>query len=161
MSVVITRATATDWREVRQLRLAALLDSPYAFASTHDREARFDDAEWQQRVGGGVWFLAWEGAEPVGMVAGVADRETGGPHLVAMWVDPRIRGCGVGWALVEAVKEWAAASQAATLILWVADGNDSARQLYERCGFADTGRRQPLPSDPTVSETLLACALSR
>jgi GNAT superfamily N-acetyltransferase len=92
-------------------------------------------------------------------VAGVPDRETGGPHLVSMWVDPRARGRGVGLALVEAVKDWAVEAAADQLILWVADGNDSARRLYERCGFLDTGRRQPLPSDPSVGESLLACPL--
>jgi GNAT superfamily N-acetyltransferase len=157
--VLVERAAVCDWREIRRARLSALTDAPAAFASTFDREADLDADSWQQRVASGVWFIAREAGEPVGLVAGVSDRETGGPHLVAMWVDPRVRGRGVGLALVEAVKDWAVEAAADQLILWVADGNDSARRLYERCGFLDTGRRQPLPSDPNVGESLLACPL--
>jgi GNAT superfamily N-acetyltransferase len=157
--VLVERADVCDWREIRRARLSALTDAPTAFASRFDREADLDADSWQQRVASAVWFIAREAGEPVGLVAGVSDRETGGPHLVAMWVDPRVRGRGVGLALVEAVKDWAVEAAADQLILWVADGNDSARRLYERCGFLDTGRRQPLPSDPNVGESLLACPL--
>jgi GNAT superfamily N-acetyltransferase len=157
--VLVQRAAVADWPEIRRTRLSALTESPAAFASTLDREADLNADSWQQRVASGTWFVAREAGEPVGLVAGVADRETGGPHLVAMWVDPRVRGRGVGMALVEAVKDWAEAAAAEQLILWVADGNDRARRLYERCGFLDTGRRQPLPSDPSVGESLLACPL--
>lgn len=159
MAVAVEPVTVADWREIRRARLSALADAPHAFASTLEREADLDADSWQQRVASGAWFIAREAGEPVGLVAGVTDRETGGPHLVAMWVDPSVRGRGVGQALVEAVRDWAAASAADRLILWVADGNDSARRLYERCGFVDTGRRQPLPSDPSVGESLLACPL--
>jgi GNAT superfamily N-acetyltransferase len=161
--VTIARLPASDWRSVRDIRLQALRDAPLAFASSYDREADDDEAAWRQRVETAAWFVAREPAEhaePVGLVAGIADRETGGPHLISMWVDPRVRGRGVGLALVDAIKEWAAAD-AEQLILWVADGNAGARQLYERCGFRDTGRRQPLPSDPTIGESLMACPLHR
>jgi GNAT superfamily N-acetyltransferase len=161
--VTAARVAASQWRIVRDLRLRALRDAPLAFASTYAREADVDDAAWRERIDAAAWFIAREAApstEPVGLVAGIADRETGGPHLVSMWVDPGARGRGVGLALIDAVKEWAAAD-AEQLILWVADGNDDARRLYERCGFRDTGRRQPLPSDPTIGESLLSCPLHR
>jgi GNAT superfamily N-acetyltransferase len=164
VSVTITRVAASDWRMVRDIRLQALRDAPLAFASSYAREAEYDDATWQQWFETAAWFVAYdvehhEHAEPVGLVAGIADRETGGPHLVSMWVDPRVRGRGVGQALVDAVKDWAAA-RAEQLILWVADGNDGARRLYERCGFRDTGRRQPLPSDLSIGESMMSCPLT-
>jgi GNAT superfamily N-acetyltransferase len=162
VSVTVARVSASDWRIVRDIRLQALRDAPSAFASSFAREAEDDDAAWVQRVETAAWFVAREETdqwEAVGLVAGIIDRETGGPHLVSMWVDPRVRGRGVGLALVDAVKEWAA-SGADQLILWVADGNGSARRLYERCGFRDTGRRQPLPSDPSVGESLMSCPLT-
>jgi GNAT superfamily N-acetyltransferase len=155
---------------VRDIRLQALLDAPAAFASSHAREVGETDEAWQRRVESGAWFVARESDEtvgaPVGLVAGIADRETGGPHLVSMWVDPQARGRGVGLALVDAVKAWATGEftsddgPAERLILWVADGNLGARRLYQRCGFVDTGRRQPLPSDPTVGESLMSCPLA-
>jgi ribosomal protein S18 acetylase RimI-like enzyme len=42
--------------------------------------------------------------------------------------------------------------QACAVTLWIADGNARARRLYERLGFVSTGRRQSLPSDPSVGE---------
>ena len=40
--------------------------------------------------------------------------------------------------------------------LWVTETNDPARALYERCGFAATGERQPLPSHPQHAEIAMA-----
>ena len=65
-----------------------------------------------------------------------------------MYVRPRGRGRGVGEALVAAVIGWAADRRATSVHLWVTETNAPARALYQRCGFALTGERQPLPSDP-------------
>jgi ribosomal protein S18 acetylase RimI-like enzyme len=58
-------------------------------------------------------------------------------------------------ALVEAVCAQARRDGAVAVRLWVVDGNPRARRLYERLGFAATGRRQPLPSAPEVGEELM------
>ena len=92
----------------------------------------------------------------MGVAAGVA--EDGLPderHLVAMWVETGQRGTTVGAKLVEAVCQWALSEGAGALTLWVADGNERARQFYERLGFRPTGERQPLPSAPEVGEERL------
>ena len=36
------------------------------------------------------------------------------------------------------------------LELWVTEGNGAAIRLYLRSGFADTGRRNALPSNPAL-----------
>ena len=41
---------------------------------------------------------------------------------------------------------------ASTVHLWVTETNSRARLLYERCGFTVTAERQPLPSNPALSE---------
>jgi GNAT superfamily N-acetyltransferase len=69
-----------------------------------------------------------------------------------MWVRPSARGLGVGKALVEAAAAWAKARGFAALFLWVTEPNTSARRLYDQCGFTPTGERQPLPSDPALTE---------
>jgi ribosomal protein S18 acetylase RimI-like enzyme len=47
------------------------------------------------------------------------------------------------------------------VVLWVADHNRAAWTLYEQIGFRPTGERQPLPSNPTLTESLLRPPLER
>jgi GNAT superfamily N-acetyltransferase len=89
---------------------------------------------------------------PVALAGGFwEDTEPDIAELVSMWVSPPARGKGYGSALIAAVNEWAVAG-GWTLALWVTDGNQPARTLYEAEGFVATGERQPLPSDPERDE---------
>ena len=150
----IREAGAGDWQAMRDVRLAALRDAPQAFASSYEREAAFTEADWQRRIARGGSFLAYApelGTAPAG-IAGGFEAGPGTIELVSMWVRPRARGHGIGQALVEAVAGWARARGASRLHLWVTENNRHARLLYERCGFRPTAERQPLPSDPGVTE---------
>jgi GNAT superfamily N-acetyltransferase len=143
-----------DWLIMRDVRLAALRDAPYAFSSTYERETGFAEAEWRRRADGRNNFLAYLpelGATPAGIAAGI-EEEPGAFELVSMWVRPEARGRMVGPALITAVIDWARARGAAALHLWVTESNKPARRLYERSGFTPTGERQPLPSDPELAE---------
>jgi ribosomal protein S18 acetylase RimI-like enzyme len=142
-----------DWRRVRQVRLAALREAPYAFGSTYERERTFGEAKWRARIAFGAKYLAWVGGRVAGHAGGVpSDGDPRAVDLVSMWVRPAGRGLGVGEALVATVAAWARAQAAARLDLWVTDTNGPARRLYERCGFTPTGERRPLPSDPSLFE---------
>ena len=156
-------AQPADWRVARDIRLRALADSPSAFGSTLARETLFDDAEWQERVSPGTWFLAWSGTaesstastgtEAVGMAAIITqDCLPDERHLVGMWVAPERRGSAVATELVEAVCRAARVAGAAGVVLWVADDNARAKRFYRRVGFVETGERQQLPSNPLVGE---------
>ena len=159
----VRQARAADWQALRELRLRALADAPDAFASTLEEEAALPEEVWRQWAQGGpasVDFVASEGGADIGMAAifAVADAP-GRVHLVGMWVDPRHRRRGVARALVGEAVRWAQERQASEVILWVADHNSPARTLYERIGFRPTGERQPLPSNPALSESLLRLPL--
>ena len=155
----VRRVVRDEWAELRGVRLRALTDAPYAFASTHAREAAFDETEWRRRIDSGPWWLARADGVPVGLVAGYG-AEGDVRHLVAMWVDPAHRGSGAAAQLVQAVCRWAAEDGGRVVSLWVADGNDRARRFYERLGFTGTGQRQPLPSAPEVGEERLERVLA-
>jgi GNAT superfamily N-acetyltransferase len=148
---VIRRLSVADAALLRRLRLAALLDAPDSFASTHAREAGMTEDEWRARLTGErAWFVADEVA-----LAAAQPSWTGVPgrhDLISMWVHPDHRGRGLAVALVGAVVDLARAEGAAEVELWVVDGNDAAAHLYTKCGFAPTGRSQPLPSNPTLIE---------
>ena len=149
----IVQATTEDWERYREIRLRALADAPFAFGSTFEQERERPEALWRERLAnpGGATFLATDEGRSVGLVS-VFFEDVRRAHLVSMWVSPEARREGIGRTLVDLVIDWAARNDAATVELWVTETNRPARELYERCGFAFTGRRQPLPSDPTLDE---------
>ena len=149
MSITVRQATVNDWETVRDIRLAALQEAPYAFGSTYERERDFDEQTWRGRLSNpdGPTFLAFDRDTAVG-IDGV-HTEGGQRILVAMWVAPGARRVGVGEALTNAVCDWAKAQGDTRVYLGVAEDNGPARRLYERLGFRMTGESAPLHSDPT------------
>lgn len=156
--VLVREAVDDDWRALRDIRLAALQDAPYAFGSTYERAAALGEADWLARIARGGTFLAYlpevGASEPSGLAGGYPETP-GVVELVSMYVRPQARGRGVGEALVAAVIGWARARGAASVHLWVTETNKPARLLYERLGFTLTGERQPLPSDPGLAEVAM------
>jgi ribosomal protein S18 acetylase RimI-like enzyme len=143
--ISVRPAGPADWRTVRQVRLAALADSPEAFASTLELEHGIGDDEWHRRMETAAWFLAWQDADPVGLVAAVTRPAAGGGtewHILSMWASPRARGRGAADLLVRAVAGHVRAAGENRVTLWVADGNARARGFYRRLGFRATGARQ-------------------
>jgi ribosomal protein S18 acetylase RimI-like enzyme len=152
---VVREVSADEWEMLRDVRLAALSEAPYAFGSTYAWEAPFTEEQWRGRLSSrSVMFFAFAGElaarEPAGLAG--AYEEDGAADLVSMWVRPAARRRGVGEALVTAAAHWAKARGHDTLYLWVTESNAQARELYERCGFTPTGEGQPLPSDPSLAE---------
>lgn len=151
--VLVREVSPDEWETLREIRLAALKEAPYAFGSSHAREAPFTQEQWRGRLTSRAvtFFAELENvAAPVGL-AGVYE-EDGAADVVSMWVRPEARGEGVADALVNAAAAWAKAHGHDALYLWVTESNSYARKLYERCGFTPTGERQPLPSDPSLPE---------
>ena len=141
----VERLGGDQWADLRGLRLAALADAPEAFWATSAEESGFDESRWRMFVSGVAWFAVRRDADVVGAAGGV-QTEGGEAELIGMWVAPGVRGRGYGADLVSAVCDWARGVGAAAIDLWIVQGNDPARSLYERCGFRPTGERAPLPS---------------
>ena len=156
---VIKRVEGRDWAQLRRVRLAALAESPSAFASTLEREQQFDEDDWRGRANSGTTFLAVHMGVPVGIAVGINGDSVDERQLVAMWVDPDHRRAGVAAALVDTVRTWARADGATRLTLWVTRSNNGAASLYRRAGFTRTGESQPLPSNPSLTEDEMALDL--
>ena len=156
--VLVRETVADDWQALRDIRLEALRDAPTAFASTYERETLHNEAHWRDRIARGGTFLAFipevSATEPAGLIGGYQE-DPMTVELVSMYVRPRARGRGVGEALVAAVIDWAGQRNAERVRLWVTETNVPARALYERCGFALTGERQPVPSNPGLDEVAM------
>jgi ribosomal protein S18 acetylase RimI-like enzyme len=154
--VRLRRLEPTEVEPLRELRLRALRQNPEAFAETYE-EARDrplqDWASWAADESR-VIVVAIDGERWVGMVA-CRRLEPDSSWLTALWVDPAVRGKGLGARLIEAAAEWATEQGAAAVELSVTTNNPAAATLYTRAGFAETGRRRPLPGDPSRTEVFL------
>ncbi|MEM9466978.1 MAG: GNAT family N-acetyltransferase [Actinomycetota bacterium] len=151
MVIRVRRIRPDEGSLLKRIRLAALADTPSAFAKTFEEESTYPDAAWAERAAGwsdgaeGATFFAEVDGEVRGLVGGHRPDDA---ELVSMWVEPAARGTGVAEALVGAVVNWADGP----VELWVTHGNDRAIAFYRRMGFVETDEFQPLPSDPCKNE---------
>jgi predicted GNAT family acetyltransferase len=131
----VRRLGPDDWRVLREIRLAALADSPSAFGSTLRREQGFGEDDWRRRLAGPLYVV--EDPAPVS-VGGTFDNE-GTPQVWGMWTHPAHRGRGHARRILNALIPAGASSQ-----LDVNVDNAAARSVYERYGFVATGQVEPL-----------------
>jgi GNAT superfamily N-acetyltransferase len=151
--MMVRRAVPGDEPILRATRLRALADSPGAFGSTYSRELARTAADWQRWLSPGATFIltAGEGEQAQGIAAGMFDAvDPAVVLLMAMWVDPAMRGTGASDALVAAVLGWAREVGARALRLAVIEGNHRARRCYERNGFRATGNRSARERDGAI-----------
>jgi len=106
----------------------------------------FVRAMWRlQSVGDSTLLVAWVGNDPLG--SGQLDLRTSPIELKNLNVRPHARGRGIGSALVAAAEMWARERGHTHLSMGVAVDNPDARRLYERLGYAATGRMSTVTYD--------------
>lgn len=147
----VRRAVPGDEPMLRALRIQALTTDAEAFGSTLERELARTTADWQRWISPGATFIAFAAGVPKGLVAGARhDDDAAIVQLMAMWLDPALRGSGVADALVTALLAWAAVEGARSVRLRVVKTNQRARRLYERHGFRVAGADIVRPRDGIV-----------
>ncbi|MGA9859761.1 MAG: GNAT family N-acetyltransferase [Solirubrobacteraceae bacterium] len=146
-----------DAEPLRRLRLRALAQAPEAFGATVDEEQAHPAEHWLDlarlsAVGDAtVVYVAIDDGRWLGMAAGRwYERDRGIAGLWGMWVDPSLRGRGVGERLVRTVRDWAADRNARFLRLGVVRGHEDPTAFYERLGFVRTGEVGTLKRDPAI-----------
>lgn len=157
------RLTRDEWPLLREIRLAALLDSPCSFLATYELEIGFDEARWRAEFTRGHWDIGFCGGKQVGML-GVTREPTTPPeecYLEYVWVAPQFRRYGIALDMLQTALDDLAQSGVRTTRLWVLDGNESARNLYKRLGFVSTGKKQPLVAKPGRYEELMSLELEQ
>lgn len=159
LSEVVARIRADQWRILKDVRLRALEDAPYAFGTTLSEGKQRTDRDWQDmardhaNLSDRAYFMAYVGDNPCGM-AGCYRRASNVVMLTAMWVAPEFRGQNIGEQIVSAVIEWAREGGATTLEAWVSE-NNPARFFYQKIGFEETSSTEPLRSDSKIQIILL------
>lgn len=162
MAVEVRRITPSDWRLLRELRLASLADAPAAFGQRYEEAGVIDDRDWLTTARASTsgdrraWFIAREGGRATGLVQ-ARRRPPNDCLLFSMWVAPEARRKGTGNALVQAVDEWGRSWGAARVVLWVVEGNHGAIRFYQSVGF----RHLPTGSDAESGRLYGALAMER
>jgi GNAT superfamily N-acetyltransferase len=155
-----------DWATYRQIRLAALKESPAAFVSTFAEEDDLDEDFWRLRMQRSARLLAERNGRAVGVasvgdakpVLGDGDTEIDGlagenvAEVFGMWVEPDSRGSGVAWRLVEAAAGEAHRTGHTHLMLWVAVDNGRAVAFFSSYGFRPSDARRPVRTDASLTE---------
>ncbi len=155
MTVTVRRVRAGEWQALRDVRLAALADSPHAFSTTAAQARLRSNMDWRASASNGAAGVRWvtfvaqaDRGALVGMATGHYPDERHRPNddpeipsLMQMWVAPVHRRTGVGRGLVKEVMRWAAGKKAPLVRLEVNEADAGAVAFYESCGFTRTGRR--------------------
>jgi len=159
---VVRAATKGDWRQLRDLRLESLLDTPEAFGTTYEESLERSTAQWKQMAKNLNYFVAERNTEFAGMASGgLNDRFPDTAWLYGMYVTPDARGTTMAAALVRRVARWALEAGYVELYLDVGVGVKRARAFYEREGFVDTGERRSLTRDASLQLITMRRALQR
>ena len=152
----LTRATAEDWRAVRDIRLRALADSPDSFGALLADARELPESVWRERLSApSPTYVAWDGTDPVAMGGGFLVPDSHAAMVWGMWTAPTHRGRGLGGRVLTTVVDWAHGA-GRTAYLHVTEGNDAARALYVGAGFEPTGEWSPLREGSSLRvETLV------
>ena len=161
----IRRVEQEDGVLLREIAIRMYSDSPDAFSETLTKAKQMTAEEWDSRAKwladspDVVGLIAYEDSWPCGFVMGLVGSFINGSMdwdrrdcvtIAKTWVEPKARRKGIGKTLTDTVKDWACEKGVERLELQVTENNEAAKSFYRHLGFADTGRREPLVSNPKL-----------
>ncbi len=106
-----------------------------------------------------IGLIAYDDNRPCGFVMGLTGSFINGSMnwqcrdsvtIARTWVDPEVRRKRIASVLTDTVKDWACEKGVGRLELQVTENNEAAKSFYKYLGFTDTGRREPLVSNPKL-----------
>jgi GNAT superfamily N-acetyltransferase len=155
--IVVRGVFPDEVQRYRELRLAALTDSPAAFTSTSEDERAMPYSVWESRVessvrGGSALAVADTGEDLVGLAGGIPWGTRA--RVVSVWVAPSWRRIGLAERLVERVCEWASAAGYKEAQIETAIGNSGPQRIYERLGFVSVREEPPPGCGPVLVRQL-------
>jgi ribosomal protein S18 acetylase RimI-like enzyme len=153
--------TPAKWTALRDIRLEALRESPQAFLSTHEKEAAWDEDQWLAEFDRGDWSIGFLADQAVSLLGATrpADMPWHECFLEYIWVAPEHRGAGLAQGMLAFTFGRLQTIGVQTAYLYVLNGNDAARRLYEKAGFTSAREPEPLAEYPGRSEELLRRSL--
>jgi ribosomal protein S18 acetylase RimI-like enzyme len=140
--IEIKKLPAKRWKELRDLRLEALLNSPLAFGSSFDEEKLFKANEWKKRINSSI-FATFDD-KPVGMAVFIINEKIKTKHIAniyGVFVKEEFRGKGIGKKLINSILNIINRNKSVWKIkLTVNTEQNAAVDLYKQFGFNVAGR---------------------
>jgi ribosomal protein S18 acetylase RimI-like enzyme len=132
-----------DWHSYREVRLAALRESPEAFLATYAEEAEQPEQYWRNCVVQAHRLLALRDGEPVGVASvEMIDGAPQSANFYDLWVTPEARNTGVASRLVQIAIDQAIQDGCTNLYYWVSTENGRAIGFAINAGFRLTSERR-------------------
>lgn len=141
--MIVRQLTGDDTAAYRALHRFGISESPTGFVDVAETDAARSDAQVREMLQRGDGWGAFDGDR---LVAKLTIDALPYPSLAhtfwihAVYAHPDARGTGATGKLIQAAIEGARLKGARRVALWVNGVNSHARGLYERMGFAQTGR---------------------
>ena len=152
-AIELVRIGPEDWREFREVRLAALSEAPGAFGSRHADWVNASEPRWRARLTDVPFTVVARSEDgPVGVASGMESGQL--VELISMWVAPGERGVGLAGRLINEVVMWAKAQGRQTCLM-VRDDDLGAIRAYARAGFVDRGVPEGWPADAPPERRML------
>ncbi len=150
-NIRIVTPQLSDWKKYRSLKLEALREEPYAFATSAPELENLSDDYWRADLlkaerGRGLvlWAQDQETGEPVGMVSAFwGDRVKQNHQATILWVYLRkeYRGQGISRQLMtQLLAELVKRPNLIKAYLTVMEKQLPARNLYKSLGFVESGK---------------------
>ncbi len=163
--MIIRRVKQEDGALIRELSIRMYSDSPDAFSETVEKAKQRTTEDWDSKS---KWLadspdviglIAYDNNRPCGFIMGLEGSFINGSMdwqcrdsvtIARNWVDPKARRKSIGTKLTDKIKDWACEKGIKQLELQVTENNEVAKSFYKQLGFTDTGRREPLVSNPKL-----------
>lgn len=141
MNIDIVELSPSDWHILRDLRLAALADSPMSFDGDIDVESTHDEAHWRALLAEATWIGIREDDRFQGMVKieSASDDHRCDGWLSSWWIAPETRGRGITRRALDWIDGWARERGWRRIGLGAWADNERGIAIFTRLGFEHDG----------------------
>ena len=131
-----------QWKLVREMRLAALSESPHAFLGKINKESEFDEADWRDTFKSASWHGFFIACAIVGIAkSSILAEYPEERYVESFWVRPDHRERDVGRRMLQSIVEEARREERRVIRLSVLKSNQSAIDAFYRLGLTIVAHR--------------------
>ena len=141
--ITVAELSSDDWPRLRDLRLAALADSPAILAGKLDEERNFTEEQWRETFKKLSYVVATIDGKDVAMIniENLVGDFGATCWLGGLWSNPEYRGAGAVRAIFNYIDSVASLRGWMVQGLGVMESNTSAIAVFEKYGFTKRGDR--------------------